>query len=129
MSHVTLSHPFVTFSNSFLPTNALGTSGAGRPSRRATHRSRHPCLVWLSQISAFCYSGSHPWLRLTVRCEKRRQQFYWYAYSRIDGKLHNIYLGKQDRLTQARLEHACLLIDQRARKEILLRKRSESTAT
>lgn len=74
-------------------------------------------FAWLSQISTFCYSGSHPWLRLTVRREIRRQQFYWYAYSKIDGKLHNIYLGKQNTLTQARLEHACLLIGQRARKE------------
>ena len=76
-------------------------------------------FAWLNQISSFCYSGSHPWLRLTVRREKRRQQFYWYAYSKIDGKLHNIYLGKQHHLTQARLEQACLLIDQRARKESL----------
>jgi len=85
-------------------------------------------FAWLSQISAFCYSGSHPWLRLTVRREKRRQQFYWYAYSKIDGKLHNIYLGKQDSLTHACLEQACLLIDQRARKETLHRQYSNNTA-
>jgi hypothetical protein len=76
-------------------------------------------FAWLSQVSAFCYSGSHPWLRLTVRCEKRRQQFYWYAYCKIDSKLHNVYLGKQDTLTQARLEQACWLIDRRAGKEAL----------
>jgi hypothetical protein len=69
------------------------------------------------------------WLRLTVRREKRRQQFYGHAYSKIDGKLHNIYLGKQDRLTQARLEHACLLIDQRARKESLHCQCSDNTAS
>ena len=85
-------------------------------------------FAWLSQISAFCYSGSHPWLRLTVRREKRRQQFYWYAYSKIDGKLHNIYLGKQNSLTQARLEYASLLIDQRARKETLPCQCSNNTA-
>ena len=85
-------------------------------------------FAWLNQISAFCYSGSHPWLRLTVRREKRRQQFYWYAYSKVDGKLHNIYLGKQNTLTQARLEHACLLIDQRARKETPHCQSSNNTA-
>ena len=85
-------------------------------------------FAWLSQISAFCYSGSHPWLRLTVRREKRRQQCYWYAYCKIDGKLHNIYLGKHDTLTQARLEHASRLIDQRARKENPDRKHSQNTA-
>jgi LuxR family maltose regulon positive regulatory protein len=83
----------------------------------------------LSQVSSFCYSGSHPWLRLTVRCEKRRQQFYWYAYCKIDGKLHNIYLGKPEHLTQARLEQACQLIDQRARKEALLNQHSQQSAT
>jgi LuxR family maltose regulon positive regulatory protein len=76
-------------------------------------------FAWLNQVSAFCYSGSHPLWRLTVRREERRQQFYWYAYSKIDGKLHNVYLGKPQHLTQARLEQACRLIDQRARKETL----------
>ena len=85
-------------------------------------------FAWLGQISSFCYSGSHPWLRLTVRREKRRQQSYWYAYSKIDGKLHNIYLGKQDTLTQTRLEQACQLIDQRARKETLHNKHSQDPA-
>jgi LuxR family maltose regulon positive regulatory protein len=82
-------------------------------------------FAWLSQVSSFCYSGSDPLWRLTVRREKRRQQCYWYAYSKIEGKLHNIYLGKQATLTKAHLEQACQLIDQRARKEALRSKRSE----
>ena len=86
-------------------------------------------FAWLSQVSSFCYSGSHPLWRLTVRREKRRQQFYWYAYSKIDGKLHNIYLGKQDTLTKAHLEQACRLIDQRARQEALHNKHSQQSAT
>jgi hypothetical protein len=82
-------------------------------------------FAWLNQVSSFCYSGSHPWLRLTVRREKRRQQTYWYAYCKIDSKLHNIYLGKQEHLTKARLEQACRLIDQRARKETFHNKHSQ----
>jgi LuxR family transcriptional regulator, maltose regulon positive regulatory protein len=76
-------------------------------------------FAWLSQISAFYYIASYPVWRLTVRGEKRRHGLYWYAYARIDGKLHNVYLGKPDALTQAHLEAACHLIDQRARKEVL----------
>ena len=86
-------------------------------------------FAWLNQVSSFCYSGSDPSWRLTVRREKRRQSFYWYAYSKIDRKLHNIYLGKQDALTQAHLEEACRLIDQRARKEALRSNHSEPSAT
>jgi len=85
-------------------------------------------FAWLSQTASFYYVASYPVWRLSVRHEKRRQQFYWYAYSRIDGKLHNIYLGKQDTLTTAYLEQACLLIHQRARQRDLRNERSQQTA-
>ncbi len=62
---------------------------------------------WLQEVPAFCYSSTHCPLRLTVRREKRRQQYYWYGYSKWDAKLHNIYLGKSTTLTAARLEQAC----------------------
>jgi len=75
-------------------------------------------FAWLEQITSFCYSSRLTWVRLTVRREQRRQQRYWYAYSKIDGKLHNIYLGKRQHLTQTRLDWACQTIYQRAsRKE------------
>ena len=43
-------------------------------------------------------------IRVTLRKEKRRQQFYWYAYLKKDRKLHNMYVGKTDTLTVARLQ-------------------------
>jgi len=73
-------------------------------------------FAWLEQGTSFCYSGAHPLIRLTVRREKRRQQFYWYAYCKWESKLHNIYLGKSQQLTQERLDHACLTIEQRIHK-------------
>jgi len=76
-------------------------------------------FAWLDSVTAFCYSSLHSWMRLSVRREKRRQQRYWYGYSRIDGKLHNIYLGKPAQLTQARLEQACQQLYQKARKEVM----------
>ena len=75
-------------------------------------------FAWLASVSSFCYSSLHSWVRLTVRCEQRRDQCYWYGYSKIDSKLHNIYLGKPAQLTQARLEQACRQIYQQARKEV-----------
>jgi len=73
-------------------------------------------FAWLKQGTSFSYSGTHPLIRLTVRREKRRQQFYWYAYCKWESKLHNVYLGKSRQLTQQRLDHACLTIEQRINK-------------
>jgi len=70
-------------------------------------------FAWLQQGTSFCYSGSLPLIRLTVRCEKRRQQFFWYAYCKWGGKLHNVYLGKSPQLTQETLDQACHTIQQR----------------
>ena len=70
---------------------------------------------WLATVTSFCYSSQRSSVRLTVRYEKRGSQFYWYVYSRIDSKLHNVYLGRSSKLTQQRLEDACQQIYQRAK--------------
>ena len=70
---------------------------------------------WLATVTSFCYSSQRSWVRLTVRYEKRGYRFYWYAYSRIDSKLHNVYLGCSANLTQRRLEDAAQRIYQRAK--------------
>jgi len=58
---------------------------------------------WLAQVDAFCYHPPGTTYRLTVRKEKRRQQFYWYAYLKESSKLHNAYVGKTESLTIDRL--------------------------
>jgi hypothetical protein len=70
---------------------------------------------WLATVSSFCYSSQRSSVRLTVRQEKRGSNLYWYGYSKIDSKLHNVYLGKRQNLDQVRLEEACQEIHQRAR--------------
>lgn len=73
-------------------------------------------FAWLETISAFCYSSQETrYWRMTVRREKRRQQTYWYGYARNERKLHNVYLGKTELLTQARLEEGCRTLTERAR--------------
>jgi hypothetical protein len=73
--------------------------------------NQHPIRVgsqawfdWLYRTSAFCYQPPGTTDRLTLRKEKRRQQFYWYAYLKRDRKLHNAYAGKSHSLTPARLQ-------------------------
>lgn len=60
-------------------------------------------FVWLEQVHAFCYQPPGSTGRMTVRREKRRQTFYWYAYMKNARKLHNIYVGKTESLTVDRL--------------------------
>ena len=79
-------------------------------------------LVWLDTVSSFCYSSPAHLYRLTLRREKRRQQSYWYAYCKIDAKLHNVYVGKTAQLTQARLEQACRQLSLKATREVLMKK-------
>lgn len=79
-------------------------------------------FAWLETVCAFCYSSSTHLYRLTVRHERRRRQRYWYAYCKIDAKLHNVYLGKTPQLTQARLEQACRQLSLKAKREVLMKK-------
>ncbi len=58
---------------------------------------------WLEEADCFCYMSSHSSYRLTIRKEKRRNSWYWYAYLKADRKLHNAYLGRSQTLTAARL--------------------------
>ena len=74
-------------------------------------------FAWLETVSAFCYSSQDAiYWRMTVRREKRRQQQYWYGYARKGRQLHNVYLGKTEALTQARLEEGCRAWTEKARK-------------
>ena len=61
-------------------------------------------FAWLATASSFCYTPTTSIYRLTVRKEKRRNTFYWYAYLKVDSKLHNAYLGPSTRLTVQCLE-------------------------
>jgi hypothetical protein len=82
----------------------------------------HPILldspawfVWLETADRFCYSPPYSSYRFTARKEQRRGRFYWYAYLKEAAKLHNIYLGKSERLTAAYLKQAALKLARKAR--------------
>jgi hypothetical protein len=61
-------------------------------------------FAWLATASSFCYMHDPSTYRLTLRKEKRRNTFYWYAYLKVDSKLHNAYVGSSPALTAQRLE-------------------------
>jgi predicted ATPase/DNA-binding CsgD family transcriptional regulator len=56
---------------------------------------------WLEQHRSFRFEAGR--MTFTARKEQRPGGRYWYAYRRIQGKLHSAYLGKSEELTLARL--------------------------
>ena len=72
-------------------------------------------FAWLETADRFCFSSQHHAYRFTARKEKRRGHCYWYAYMKNASKLHNIYLGKSERLTLTHLEQVALKLRHKAR--------------
>jgi hypothetical protein len=61
-------------------------------------------FAWLVQANRFCYRPAASIYRVTLRKEKRRHEFYWYAYLKNDRKLHNAYAGRSPDMTRQRLQ-------------------------
>ncbi len=57
---------------------------------------------WLAQHKQFKFKGDEG--HFSARRETRHGGNYWYAYRRRSGKLHKVYLGKSEEITQLRLE-------------------------
>src|SRR5260370_27698993 len=55
----------------------------------------------LEQHRSVCFAVGR--MTFTARKEQRPGGWYWYAYRRSQGKLHNVYLGKTEELTLERL--------------------------
>jgi predicted ATPase/DNA-binding NarL/FixJ family response regulator len=63
-------------------------------------------VTWLCDPAhtTFAYRGRLG--SFTARREERGARAYWYAYSKRDGALHKVYLGKAEQLNRARLAAA-----------------------
>ncbi|GAC1405137.1 MAG: hypothetical protein NVSMB49_24240 [Ktedonobacteraceae bacterium] len=59
---------------------------------------------WLADERNRSFSFKSSQGHFTARRERQRNTWYWYAYRKRNGKLHKLYLGKPEELTQARLE-------------------------
>jgi LuxR family maltose regulon positive regulatory protein len=60
-------------------------------------------FTWLMDDQPRSFHFRHPHGSFTARRERKHQQWYWYAYRRVDGKLQRAYLGKPIDLTLDRL--------------------------
>jgi len=77
---------------------------------------------WLESATTFrfhsqhrrnVYRGNGPLFSpISVRKERRRHGWLWYAYRRSYGVLHKRYVGKSEALTIARLEEVALVLNQ-----------------
>lgn len=75
---------------------------------------------WLQTATSFSYPvGAPTFYRLTVRKEKRRRDWYWYAYLKTATKLHNTYAGRTHTLSAARLDQVAQTLVQKVRQSAL----------
>ncbi len=73
-------------------------------------------FLWLQTATHFSYALARPTnYRLTLRKEKRRHDWYWYAYLKTDSKLHNAYAGRTLTLSAARLDQVAQGLVQKVR--------------
>ncbi len=59
---------------------------------------------WLKLIDAFHFQAASGHSLTACKETKQRGSVYWYAYKRVDGKLHKKYVGDVSKLTLANLE-------------------------
>lgn len=57
---------------------------------------------WLEDAKSFYYR--HDLGGFTANKQGHRHGYFWYAYKRINGKLHKKYLGMRENVTAARLK-------------------------
>ena len=73
---------------------------------------------WLHTTTSFSYALGRPtFYSLTLRKEKRRHEWYWYAYLKNDNKLHNAYAGRTAVLSAARLDQVAHALLQKVRQQ------------
>jgi hypothetical protein len=79
-------------------------------------------FAWLATATTFRYFSQQRLLRshncyqplqpISVRKEKRRRGYLWYAYFKTRGCLHKRYVGKSSALTTARLDEIAIILNQ-----------------
>jgi len=78
-------------------------------------------FTWLATVTTFRYftdqktrlrpGYSRRMYPISMRKEKRRRQFVWYAYRRSNGLLYKQYVGKTAALTVERLDEIAAWLD------------------
>jgi hypothetical protein len=86
-------------SNTLLVKDGFLYPGSGRRIRLETVA----WFTWLASATLFSYPAATGFC-LTLRREKRRNSFYWFAYLKKGGNLHKKHVGRSAALTIARLD-------------------------
>lgn len=60
--------------------------------------------IWVTDLRNRAFSLTNHRGTFTARCERQRNSWYWYLYSKRAGKLYKAYLGKAETLTPERLD-------------------------
>ena len=58
--------------------------------------------MWLEDATGFYYD--HADCGFTCKKQKHRNGYFWYAYKRVNGRLHKRYLGMRENVTLDRLK-------------------------
>lgn len=79
-------------------------------------------FAWLETATAFRYFSEQrqprghghysPLAPISLRKERRRQGWLWYAHRRVHGVLHKRYVGRSVDLTVTRLEVTAVLLNE-----------------
>src|SRR5215831_15621559 len=88
---------------------SLQQQGAGEISVNPITIGTAEWYTWLEQHRSFCFETRG--CSFTARKERRPGGWYWYAYRRMQGKLHCAYLGKSAALTLERLNEAAEILE------------------
>ena len=63
------------------------------------------------QQAVIAHGHTRPMFPVSLRKEKRRRGYLWYAYRRTHGVLHKRYVGKSAVLTSQRLDEVAAWLD------------------
>ncbi|MEZ4865677.1 MAG: hypothetical protein R3C14_43705 [Caldilineaceae bacterium] len=78
-------------------------------------------FLWLQTATHFSYALRSPsYYSLTLRKEKRRGGWYWYAYLKTEAKLHNAYAGRSESLSATRLDAVGQILWAKTRRQAAL---------
>lgn len=100
----------VTTANRLAPDGSLSAGASSFSVPRAPERWQEWLALGQPFVVERLHSGGYVEVAYTARCEraKDRRATRWYAYKRVAGRLHKLYLGLSRDLTLERLHNISL---------------------
>ncbi len=90
-------------SNSDTPTVISGILYTNDVNTTGISLSEFAWSAWLEDALTFYFQTPDGSGSFTARKERQRNDYYWYGYKRIAGKLHKRYIGAREDVTAERL--------------------------